>query len=87
MLNLTLVEQLAWHEFRGDSEESTEETTNRGQTAFELGVVRRVRVLNAGIDDGADAETDASPYNGSNDYRPGRVAGSDELDFGPGQRD
>lgn len=87
MLNLALVEQFAWHEFRGDAEESTEETPNGRQTAFELGVVRRVRVLNAGIDDGSYAETDASPYNGSNDHRPSCVAGSDELDFGFAQGD
>lgn len=87
MLNLSLVEQFAWHELRGDAEQSTEETADRGQTAFELGVVSRVRVLNAGIDEGADPETNASPYNRSNDHRPGRIAGSDELNFAPGQHD
>jgi hypothetical protein len=67
MLRLAFVEQFAWHEIGGDAEESAEETADGGETAGELCVVGCVRVLDGGVDDGADTETDACPYDGSND--------------------
>lgn len=65
----------------GKAEETAEEAADGGETAGELCVVRRVGVLDAGVDDGADTGTDADAYDGSDDHGPGRVAGSDELDL------
>jgi len=85
LLELTLVEQLAWYELGGDAEESAEEATDRGQAAGELCVVGGVGVLDAGVDNGAYSETDAGAYDGSCDHRSGRVASADQLDFASGE--
>ena len=87
MLNLTRVEQFAWNELRGDAEESTQETADGSETAGELGVVSRVRIFDAGVNDGADAGTDPDPDNGSDDHRSSCVAGPDELNFSLRQRE
>jgi len=87
MLDLTLIEQLAWHELCGDAEETTEKSANRGQTASELGVVGCVRVFDAGVDDGARTGAYPDSDEGPDNHRPSRVAGPDELDFVLRQRD
>src|SRR5271168_2628480 len=87
MLDLTLVEQLARYELGGDAEESAEEAADGGQAAGELRVISGVGVLDAGVDDGAYAKTDAGAYEGSCDHRSGRVAGADQPDVGSGEGD
>jgi len=84
LLDLTLVEQLARYELGGEAEEAAEESADRDQAAGELGVIGGVGVLDAGVDDGAYAKTDAGAYEGSSDHRSGRVAGVDLLDAGSG---
>lgn len=81
MLDLTFVKQLARYELGSEAEESAEEGADRGQAAGELGVVGGVRVLDTGVDDGADANPDAGAYEGSCNHRSGRVAGADQPNF------
>ena len=83
MLNIASIKQLAWHELRGKAHQSSEETPSAGQTARELGIIRGLRVLDSGVDDGADPRTDACPNKGSTDDRCGRVPCPDKQDFIP----
>ena len=87
MLRIDLVEQPAWHEFSGDAEQSAEETADGSQATGELGVVGGVGILDAGIDDGAYAATNAGADKGSSDHRSGRVAGANQLDVSSGEGD
>ena len=86
-MNLTLVEQLARYELGGNAEQSAEDSAGTAQTAGELGVVGGIGVFYAGVDDGANACTDAGAQYRSNDYRSGSVTTADELDVGSAERD